>query len=177
MTDQEMAKNFQEIWNLFKETDKRFKETDQRLRETNQRIEAITGKWGRFVEGLLVPAVERLFKDRGIEVERVFQRARAHKNGRQMEIDVLAVNQDYVVVIEVKSTLGVEDVMEHLKRLSQFKAFFPEYANRKVIGAVAGIAIDENADRFAYKSGLFVIGQSGETARILNDEKFIPRTW
>ncbi|RMD95130.1 MAG: DUF3782 domain-containing protein [Calditrichaeota bacterium] len=199
MSNKNFEKSIQEIWNLFKETDRRlderfketdrrFKETDRRLdklfketarqlRETNQRIDALTGKWGRFVEGLLIPAVERLFKERGIEVKRVFQRARSQQNGLEMEIDILAVNEEYVVAIEAKSTLGVEDIKEHLHRLSQFKAFFPEYANRKIIGAVAGIVIEEGADRFAYKTGLFVIGQSGETVRILNDKKFVPRTW
>ena len=50
----------------------------------------------------------------------------------------------------------------------------PEYADRKVIGAVAGIIIDEGADKFAYKIGLFVIVQSGETVKITNDDEFSP---
>ncbi|HID57281.1 TPA: DUF3782 domain-containing protein, partial [Candidatus Poribacteria bacterium] len=44
-------------------------------------------------------------------------------------------------------------------------------------GAVAGIVIEEEADKFAYRNGLFVIGQSGQAAKILNDEKFRPRFW
>jgi hypothetical protein len=61
--------------------------------------------------------------------------------------------------------------------LKQFKPFFPEYADRKVIGAVAGIVIDEDADQFAYRQGLFVIAQSGEAVKILNDEQFRPKHW
>lgn len=132
---------------------------------------------GPFVEGLLVPATERLFQQRGIPVDKVSQRVKARKNGRGVEIDILAINQGYVVLIEVKSTLSVDDVNAHLQNLSDFKFFFPEYADRKVVGAVAGIVIDEGAGRYAYKSELFVIGQSGETVKILNDEKFVPRTW
>ena len=49
--------------------------------------------------------------------------------------------------------------------------------NKKVIGAVAGIVIDESADKYAYRKGLFVIGQTGETVKILNDEKFEPKVW
>lgn len=67
--------------------------------------------------------------------------------------------------------------IKHLKQLDKFEAFFPEYRDRKVLGAVAGIAIDEGADRYAYKKGLFVIGQRGETVCILNDEKFRPTAW
>ncbi len=64
-----------------------------------------------------------------------------------------------------------------MKQLPLFRNFFPEYGDRKVYGAVAGIVIDEGADRFAYKSGLFVIAQRGEMVEITNDEKFEPREW
>ncbi len=202
MTAQEMEQGFQNIWTLFaetdrkreklfkesqeqfketreqfKETDKRFKETDQRFKETGKQIGAITSKWGRFVEGLVAPAAERLFQERGIHVNRTYQRVRAHKHGSAMDVDILAVNGDYAVLIEVKSTLGVEDIREHIERMQKFTAFFPEYADLKVVGAVAGIVIDEDADKFAYRQGLFVIAQSGETVTILNDEKFQPKHW
>ena len=48
---------------------------------------------------------------------------------------------------------------------------------RKVIGAVGGIVIEEGSDKYAYKQGLYVITESGETVRILNDEKFKPKKW
>ncbi len=183
MTTKQLEKNVQEVWELFRETDRRFKENERRWEKTSRdvaratkAVDALTGKWGRFVEGL-VPAVERLFQPRGIPVDKVFQRVKAHKNGREIEIDVLAINQGHVVLIEAKSTLSVEKVNEHLQKLREFKFFFPEYADRKVVGAVAGIVIEESADRDAYKCGLFVIGESGETVKILNDKKFVPRTW
>lgn len=188
MTAQEMEQGFQDVWKLFaetdrkleklfKETDEKFKETDEKFKETDKQIGALTGKWGRFVEGLVAPAAERLFRERGIRVDRTYQRVRAHKNGSGMEVDILAVNGDYAVLIEVKSTLGIDDVRDHLERMSRFKTFFPEYADRKVVGAVAGIVIDEDADKFAYRQGLFVIAQSGETVTILNDDTFQPTCW
>jgi predicted AAA+ superfamily ATPase len=184
MDVQEMEQGFQKIWDLFaetderfKETDRKFKETDKKFQETDKRIGDITGKWSRFVEGLIAPAVERLFKAWNIEVDRVYQRVKAHKNGAGLEVDILAVNGEYAVLIEAKSTLGVDDVRDHLDRLKKFKMFFPEYADRKVIGAVAGIVIDEDADKFAYRQGLFVMAQSGEAVKILNDEQFRPKHW
>ena len=68
-------------------------------------------------------------------------------------------------------------IKEHIERLKVFKKFFPEYSDRKVIGAVAGIVIEEGADKFAYRQGLFVIGQTGETVKILNDKTFKPKIW
>jgi len=177
MTTKEVEKSIREIWELFKETDREIKETRQTVDRVNESVAALTGKWGKFVEGLIVPAVERLFKERGIEVEKVSQRVRARKNGRSLEVDIMAIDGETAVLIEVKSTLKVADVEEHLQRLAEFKQFFPEYQDRRVYGAVAGIVIDEAADRYAYQKGLFVIGEKGETVKILNDEKFVPKVF
>ena len=199
MTQQELERAVQEVWTLFKETDERFKETDEKIakrsRETDERIEKfsretdrkiqevsksvgnLTGKWSRFVEGLIAPGAVALFRQRGIEVDRIFQRVSARKNGEGIEIDILAVDQEYVVLIEAKSTLSVDDVKEQIERMKAFKKFFPEYADRKTVGAVAGIVIEEGADRFAYRQGFFVIGQTGETVAILNDRQFQPKVW
>ncbi|MEA1864128.1 MAG: hypothetical protein U9N46_02850, partial [Euryarchaeota archaeon] len=91
--------------------------------------------------------------------------------------DILGVNSEYVVLIEAKSTLGVDDIRGHIGRMDVFKRFFPEYSDRKIVGAVAGIVINENVDKFADRQGLFVIGQSGDTVAILNDESFKPTAW
>jgi len=195
MTKEEMELGFQEIWKLVKETDLKFKETDLQFKETERllkessarvdrkieeltnNVNALTGKWSRFVEGLVAPGAIRIFRERGINVNRISQRVKCQKDGKQMEIDVLGVDSEYIVLIEVKSTLSIDDVNEHIERLQDFKYFYPEYQDRKAIGAVAGIVIDAGADRYAYRKGFFVIAQSGETIRILNDEKFQPKTW
>ena len=166
MDTQLMEKGFERVWQMFQETDKKFKETADQIKETDKKVNKLTGKWGRFVEGLIVPAAERMFKERKIDVDTVYQRVKKHKNGDEIEIDILALNGDYAVLIEAKSTLGLDDVKDHIESLCKFKSFFPEYADRKVIGAVAGIVIDEGADRFAYKKGL-----------ILNDKGFMPKEW
>lgn len=180
----ETVEGIRELRARFEETDERFRETDRQFRETRREIDRIakmvgdlTGKWGKFVEGLVAPGAVRLFKEWGIDVERTYQRVKARRDGREIEIDVMLMDEEYVVLIEVKTTLTVEDVREHIERIQSFREFFPEYADRKIVGAVAGITFDEDSDKFAYRQGLFVIGQSGETVKILNDPKFKPRIW
>jgi Holliday junction resolvase len=174
-------KEYQKTWKLIQEVAIELRETKEMIetmsRETDKKIGALTGKWSRFVEGLIAPAALKLFTERGIAVNTIYQRVRKQLNGDGIEIDILAINGEYAILIEAKSTLGVDDIKEHLERLEKFAKFFPEYAARKVVGAVAGIAIDEGADKFAYRNGLFVIAQSGETVKILNDEKFTPQIW
>ncbi len=187
-TDRFLKEKFAETDRKFKETDQKFKETDrlleEKFRKTDEKIAEVTtaigdlgGKWGRFVEGLLEPAVKRLFGERGFPIERVHRRSESTRNGDRMEIDILGINGGYAVLIEAKSTLKIEDVNEHIERLKRFKEFFPEYADHRVIGAVAGIVMEEQVDRYAYRQGLFVIGQTGDTVKILNDEKFQPKEW
>ena len=49
----------------------------------------------------------------------------------------------------------------------------PRYKGLKIYGGVVGIQIEESADRFAYRRGLFVLTGSGEgMIRILNDPGF-----
>ncbi|MFO1429666.1 MAG: nuclease-related domain-containing protein [Candidatus Competibacteraceae bacterium] len=174
----------EEVWKLFRETDQKFRDTDRKLAQletivarTSRNVDDLTGKWGKFLEGIVAPACKTLFADRNIPVHKVLQRVQAEYSGRTMEIDILVVNEGYVVLVEVKSTLKVDDVRDHLKRLTQFREFFPEYADKQVLGAVAGIVIEDQADRFAYREGLFVIGQAGDTVRILNDRQFQPKSW
>jgi len=67
MTQQELERAIQEVWALFKETDKKFKETDKKIAEVSKTVAALTGKWGRFVEGLIAPGTTSMFKERGIK--------------------------------------------------------------------------------------------------------------
>ena len=56
---------------MFRETDQRFKETDEEIKQVGRRIDALGGKWGRFVEGLIVPGAVSMFREKGIEIDRI----------------------------------------------------------------------------------------------------------
>jgi Holliday junction resolvase len=173
-----------------KETSEQIREVARRQEETDKEIrgfhegmkdlrELFTGQWGKLVEALVEPSVLRLFQERGIQVIDTAQRLKTTKNGEQMEIDILATNKDSAIVVEVKTTLKVEDVNDFIiEKLSRFFEFFPKYKGMTLYGAVAGIKIEESADRYAYRKGLFVLTLSGEgMVVILNDEKFRPKQW
>jgi hypothetical protein len=192
---QETALQFQETDRQMQETDRRMQESDRRLQETerllkeqsretdrqirqvNQQISKLGGAWGRFVEDLVAPACERLFLKRGIPVDQVSQRTKRHHAGDTLEIDVLVVNRGHVLAVEVKSSLSVNDVKDFIADLERFTTFFPEYTGMQLYGAVASIGIESGADRYAYRQGLFVMTQSGDSVTLLNDEHFQPKAW
>ncbi|ELP54548.1 hypothetical protein O53_3370 [Microcystis aeruginosa TAIHU98] len=151
--------------------------TDRQITRLSQEIGNLGGKWGRFVENMVAPACETLFLNRQIPVHQVSQRVRKRLDGKTLEIDVLVTNENHVLVVEVKSSLSVDDVKELIKNLTEFRQFFPEYNHKQLYGAVAGIEIEEGADKYAYRQGLFVLAQRGENVAILNDTEFQPQTW
>ncbi|MBF0433951.1 MAG: DUF3782 domain-containing protein [Magnetococcales bacterium] len=173
-TNQQMKETNQQM----KETDLQMKETDRKIKAVSRQIGQLGGRLGEFVEGLVAPACKTIFMQRGIPVHKVSRRMEADlPNDRHMEIDLFVVNTDTVSLVEVKSKLTTEDVREHMVRLSEFKEFFPEYADKRVVGAVAGMVAEEHVVRFAIKNGLFVLIQAGDSVRLANDDSFVPRAW
>jgi len=69
------------------------------------------------------------------------------------DIDILAVDETELVLVECESRLSKDDVDEFIEKLTKFKIAFPHYKNFKAYGAVAGIEINEGIDRYAYKKG------------------------
>jgi hypothetical protein len=199
----QVAQSQQKTDRLLQKTDLQLQETDRLMREQSQEtdrrfqasvtenekvlqrlseqiddlIDDLGGTWGLFVENLVAPACETLFLERGIPVHQVSQRIKKRKDGETLEIDILVLNQEHTLVVEVKSRLSVADVQEFITDLQRFRHFFPEYAQNQLYGAVAGIIIDEGADRYAYRQGLFVLAQSGETIALLNNDEFQPKAW
>lgn len=186
MAEQPWQEAVAEVWQLFKETDAQFKksraELDQRFKETDQKINQLfglfTSQWGKMMEALVQPAALRLFQERGIQVKYIFPRAKSQLNGHTMEVDLLLENSTEAIVIEVKSTLRVSDVKDFLDDLAEFFDFFPRYRTYRVYAGVAGLDIVEDADRYAYRQGLFVLNMTGEgVVQIKNDATFLPKNF
>lgn len=192
----------EDIYKLFQasqqEADRRAAEADRRLAEserltdevkqqmaklekiaaqTSREVANLTTRWGRFVENLVEPAVASLFREREIEVYYTSNRVKCDKPGLVMEIDILVENTQEVVLIEVKSRLAQDDVDAFIAKLRKFRQAFPKYAQYQVYGAVAGIEILQGVDAYAYRRGIFVIKQAGESAVIANDANFQPANW
>ena len=166
------------------EFDRRAAEAEQRLAkaeaiaaQANQAVNNLSSRWGRFVENIVAPAVLRLFQERGIAVQEIYQRVRSARDAINLEVDILAVDDDVAVIVEIKSRLTQNHIRQVLNTLSQFKTAFPHYARYQIHGAVAAIEIDRDVDTYAVNQGLFVIVQAGDSVEISNDQNFTPRTW
>ncbi len=186
MTSETMEQAIAEIWELFKETDARL---DQRIAETNaevtktsqalRKLEGLFGnQWGRLVEALVQPGILKLFQERKHDVRRLYQRSKAQLNGNTMEIDIILEDGDEVILIEVKTTLSVEDVKDFLVDLEEFTKYFPNYDAHRVLGAVAGLDVPLDVAKYAYRKGLYVVRVSGtDLVEILNEKDFTAKNF
>jgi hypothetical protein len=160
-----------------KETDRQMKETDRKLENLNRRFGELGNRLGEFVEGMVRPGLVRLFQERGIEIRETSRDLSARKGKEAAQIDIMAVDETDAVAVEVKSRLTVAAVDEHLARMEKFRRLFPRYRDFRVMAAVAGMVIDDEAAAHADANGMFVIGQRGDDAVFLNSEEFQPRAW
>lgn len=179
----EADREFQELRAQSKRTDQQFQELGRYLKElskeTDKKIGKLSNRLGEFVEGLIKPAVVRLFQARGIPVHKVYSDVSADNPELKLatQIDLLLINSSVCALIEVKSKLSIDDINEHLERMEKFKPLFPEYADKQAFGAVAAMVISDEVAKYAYRKGFFVLGQQGESVAILNDENFKPLAW
>ncbi len=156
---------------------KSMEETRKIVAQTNKQMGAITSRWGEFVENLIKPAAVRLFQEQGIEVHHTCLRVEAHDYRGSVEIDIWAENNNEIVAIEVKSHLKVRDIKRFVEVLDRFKEVFPKYVDYRLYGAVAGIKVDEKADKYALEQGLFLISPSGDSVAIEPKEGFKAKVW
>ena len=185
---------FDDILRLFQETDRQFKETDRRMQETNDRsirdinrqlqenarlIQRLGAKFGSFTEGLALPSMEKILRDRfGMEV--ISPSVRVSKAGQHMELDVLAyangpVNAAYIV--EVKSHAREESIAQLKTLLHRFRDFFPEHRDKQLYGILAAVDLSASLREKALQEGLYVAHIHDEVFTLDIPEDFQPRAF
>ncbi len=187
-TDEQMKetdKKIRELMESQEETDKKMKELMESQKKTDYQIKAVTraisdlnGTWKRFSEKIVFDNIEYTLNALGFKEFVISRNLKREHNSKQMEIDILAVGEDYVLVMEVKTTLKVEHVKRFVKKLKdKFLSFFPEFKGRyKVYGVVIGINLQEGVDEFAIKNGLLVFRYKDKSeVEVLNPEGFKPK--
>lgn len=137
-SQREVAEAQKETDRKFQDTDRKFqenaaaqKETDRQLKQVGKQIGELGNRLGEFVEGLVKPAVVRLFRDRGIEVHEVHADIAVNRHDEGIQIDLLVVNDTEAVLVEVKSKLAQADVDDRLDRWRNSSACCPAMATCK----------------------------------------------
>jgi hypothetical protein len=157
-------------------------ETDRRdmKKEMNRQWGEFSRIIGRMAEDLVAPSVPRILRtfidcpENQVDFRAV--QVKKHIKGRDAEFDVVAVCGDYVLINETKNKLRSEDIKTFAEEvLPSARDFFPEYAQKKFIGAIASLYVDERQVRDGEKRGLIVLGFGEDVMEVLNSPHFIPK--
>ena len=162
-----------ELIELQKESDRKWQQTREDIKEANQRHGKLSDRIGDLIQAMVYGGIKRLFRDLGYDFDVINQKYHFGKRelGIYGEVDLLLENGEFALLVEVKTNLSVKDVMEHQKRLEDFRLVSDaKNDKRKFISAVGGGLVPENVGIFALKQGMFVIQQSGENVEVLAPE-------
>jgi len=148
-------------------------------KEAADRLRKLEGNWGQFVESLVRPGLIELFNKHEIGLRAIYPNVTEFKDSQKLyEIDLFAIDDIYAVAVEVKTSLVAADVDEHLARLKKIQEQPPHDFNLKgktILGAIAGITVKSDSDKYAQRKGLFVLTQKGNLLEMLSPAH--PKEW
>jgi hypothetical protein len=160
-----------------------FKEEMRLFRDQlNKKWGELSNKLGTMVEDLVAPSVPRILRetvgcpDDQLEVMHVRTVKRSPLDrGRVQEFDVVAACGEYALINETKSSLSPEKISEFVALLGCVREFFPEFADKKVIGAIGSLYVDASLVACGERAGLIVLGFGDDVMQVLNSEGFKPK--
>ena len=176
-----LAKNLSELVKAQQKTEavlaslgEEHKKTEVAIRELRKELGGVGRTQGDIAEDLFRRSTTKLLQDRGIAVEELKYNLRTPN----AEFDLLFINGKLLVLTEVKSRLHSSDIDTLIhKQIPAFKRYFGEdYKGRKIIGALASLAVDADLEKQVEAAGLFLFTQTKEGgASLANSPDFKPR--
>lgn len=181
----EFKKEMSEFKNEMREFKNEMREYKEESRRETQKMRQqwgeLSNRLGTMVEDLVAPSIGRILRtvvncpEEQIDTIAIRVRQRRPSDNQQREFDALARCGEYLLVNETKSRLGSEDIMAFAQFLPEVRTDFPRYADRKIIGAIASLYVDESLVRCGERLGLIVLGFGEDVMDILNTPDFKPK--
>ncbi len=136
----------------------------------------IANKIGTFAEDIVAPSIgeiaERYFGFHELEDFMVRRFKRNIKDrSRRREFDIIAVCNDKVILVEVKSTPKVEHINDFITLLNEFYDYFPEYINKEIIPIFASLYLPDEVLEGLTKSGIYAMATKEDMMDLINFDK------
>ena len=176
----EMAE-FKDEMHEFKDEMREFKdEMREENRRMNRRWGELANKMGTLAEDLVAPSIPRILSEtigcpQGEIAFRAVRVGRRLPGGESREFDVIAGCGDYLLINETKTKLGPDDVNKFIQTLARAREFLPEYADRKIVGALASFYVDSSVVTYGERQGLIMLGMADDVMTVLVSPSFRPR--
>ncbi len=166
-------KNLKDEMSDFKE------EMRKQNKEMNIRWGELANKMGTLVEDLVAPSLPRIVREEyDIEItDLTVRRTIKLPDGKRNEYDAIAVAGEYLFLNSTKSTLRHKDIEAFKDEIKGFRVILPEYGDKRIIGLLAGLYVDEGFIGQAEKQGFFVLGVGEHLMDIKNSKGFKAKEW
>jgi hypothetical protein len=161
------------------ETSREVKETGRQVRELKAHIAGLSDKFGGFTEGLALPSMTKILIQR-FHMDVVLPRVLSRQNGRSFEVDVMAYSHskvDEVYIVEVKSHLRQEAIVQMKRILREFHEFFPIHQDKRVYGILAAVDAPAPVRKKALDEGIYLARIHDEEFEIDVPAGFRPRAF
>jgi predicted RNase H-like nuclease (RuvC/YqgF family) len=176
------VESFKDEMSGFKDGIESFKDEMRREhRQLNKQLGEIANKQGRMTEDLVAPSICRILKEvvdcpasYGCGLVVRIRRVHPDDRSRTREFDAIAECGDYVLVNETKSKLAPADIGELMDTIKDVREYFPEYKNRKFIGSLATLYVDDSLVKHASRKGIIVLAVGDELMDVMNEPGFRP---
>jgi hypothetical protein len=170
---------FEKVWAALMESrdrqEKAYAETDRQLKETfnemkkivdrtSKQVGELGGTIGRMTEEMFSAKLWEKFDGIYNFTQGGPRKLRSEDRKTIAQIDAFLENGEYAMIVEIKTTLKKDDVDEHLERVDTVRRYMDGRGDkRKLVGAVAGAVVHDDARDYAQKHGLYVLAQSGDS--------------
>ena len=149
--------------------DKEFAESKARWDNFMERYGGYVDNDSRKIENFFIEGLEQLDLAVGaIKFDEIIPNAqRRKKKVVIIELDALLINGTTVGILEVKSTLHVNDVEKvRDKLIRRFRDYYPEYRDKQLAVLMAGELINPDAAELARKLGYIVLKPSNQGVNV-----------
>jgi len=169
-------KDFKDEMGVFKDEMRVFKdETERDRKDMNRKWGDLANKMGTLVEDIISPAIRPVvtkYFDCEITYFSVNVKKKDKRLNLQGEFDVIAVSDEYVFLVEAKSTPKKQYLYEFTDNIETFRKLFPEYGDKRLIPVFASLRFEENMTELATEKKIYLLAyREWEYMDFLNFDK------
>jgi hypothetical protein len=171
MNEDNKELTYEMIMQMFAEIAEDRKEINKQMKQLQKEIGGIGRRNGDMAVDAICGALERNMSFAGIKFDTMEKKVYIMNGIKTLtDIDVITLNCHSAGLIEIKYTIEKKDVNDLLyTKLKYFREYLPDYKDHKVVLAVAGMSIEEDAESLAKEHGIAIIKAIGDKVEY-NDE-------
>jgi len=144
------------------ETSEQMRKTDIHIKTLSQNIDGVNKSIGLEVEDFFYSSLKENPTLANTKFDYVYQNDTRNIKGKTQEIDILLENGSTIGVVEVKNRVSQKSIDQLDKIIDNFYYFHKDYADYKVIGAIAGKIFPKHLQTQALNKGYSVLMQQGK---------------